>query len=169
MVCVVLIMSMLILSGCASTGEQNASVAQTTPKGTVPEKKALPVERRGILNAMGFNLWENLLNVHAPGKSKEVIETPRAFLSLQGDLAVLDLEDRKLQFSLNMSNLTPTEDLSIVSIEFTGAQKTTLNFSNGQKEGFSEAYISVDPFQDCVRVREYKGSDTPLWEKVFRR
>jgi len=163
-------MSMLVLSGCASTGEQNVSVAQTTPKAVAPEKAALPVEQRGTVWALSFSAGQNRVQIYADGEPEEIIETEWALLSIESDRAILTLKDRQLRFGImGTSDLQVTEDLSIVSVELRGGQDITLNFANGTKERHPMTVIKIDPRLNTVQVKEYKGSSTPNWEKVYKR
>ena len=56
-----------------------------------------------------------------------------------------------------------------MSVEFRAGQGTTLHFGNGEKETYPMAFIVVAPTRDVVTIREYRGSDTPLWEKRYSR
>ena len=155
-------MSVLLLAGGVPAGDQNTQKAD-------PRKTTCRiVEERGTIAALGFNMWEAQLHIAVSGKPEEFIKAEWAVLKLEGDRAILTLKDRDLQFRLpGYGDQKATEEASIARIEFSGGQKLTLNFHNGKKEQLPRAFIQVMPKLDVIVVREFRGSDTPIWEKFY--
>ena len=132
------------------------------------------MEKRGPIWGVGFNMYENQLQIYAPGQSeevtKEIIKAKWALLSFEGDgTTVLTLEDRKLQFTPGQNYEAATEDLSIVSVGYKAGHGMTLHLSNGEKQTHTMTFIMVAPARDIVTVSEYRSSETPLWEKRYNR
>jgi len=163
-------MSMMILLGCASLPDQIKPEARLAPEPGPPDGVTLPVEKRGNLNAVGFNMWQGQVMVSTPGNANEIINADWSLLTFEGDRTILTLQDRRLEFSIEtVTDREATEDLVIASVEFTSGQELTINFPSGRKEQLPRGFIQFLPELDLIAVREYKGSDDPIWEKLYRR
>ena len=171
-VCFVLIMSMLILSGCASTGEQNASGTQKAPPPTALEKKALPMVPGGKVNSLSYNYWDSKVNIYRTGQPEESVRTTLAILRLEGGRAVLSLDDRRMLFTIGTGmSQEATEESSLASIEFKGIPRNvTLKFRGGGKEKLwapkGIIQVQFNPGLDLIKIR--KQHDGLRWERSFR-
>jgi len=139
-------------------------------EGMPSRKHQLAVEDRGVLGGFGFNLYTGQIHVYVPERPEEVIKTDGALLAFGDTDVFLTLDDRKLRFDARHGgDREATEKPVIVSAEYKAGQQLRFNLSNGSHEIYGRSFISVTPFDKLVVVCEYRGSSTPVWEKVYRR
>jgi len=163
--CALIVMAMLVFVGCATTGEQMGAQEAGPTQGA-----GLAPEERGTIYSIAYNVWENQVQINAPGKPEEIIKTKSARVDFEDGRATLTTGDRKLQFVISgRSNRKATKDLTVVAAEFDGKwDNIILVFANGKKKKHTQQFISISPKLDIIEVRQY-AQGSIAWEEFYGR